>query len=139
MLVFKKSSFKCLQNQGILATLFTTSRTVLYFACIFMLNGKQLLNKTDTQNVPKKCLVTLRMTRVFINVWMNMVVLLLKFSWSWYKLAMNWKTVNTYRTFRIEFKEWLCPQWLSTPGSLTDSSINLGGRNKGFLMVPSFP
>ena len=108
---FKKTSFKCLQNQGFLAILFTTSRTVLYFTGIFMLNGKQLLNKTDKQNFPQKCLFTLRMTRVFINVWMNMVVLLLNFSWSRYKVGMNWKTVITSRSFRIEFREWLCPHF----------------------------
>ena len=28
---------------------------------------------------------------------------------------------------------------ISTPGSLTDSSMNLGSRIKGFLMVPNFP
>ena len=26
-----------------------------------------------------------------------------------------------------------------TTGSLTDGSMNLGGRNEGFLMVPNFP
>ena len=64
MLVFKNTSFKCLQNQGILATLFTTSRTVFYtyFTGIFMLNGKQLLNKTDTQNFSQNCLFTVRMS-----------------------------------------------------------------------------
>ena len=108
MLFFKKTLLKCLQNQGILATLFTTSRTVLYFTGIFMLNGKQLLNKTVTENFPQKCLFTLRMIRVFINVWMNMVVLLPKFSWSRYKVGMNWKIVNTSRIFLIEFREWTC-------------------------------
>ena len=44
-----------------------------------MLNGRQLLNKTDTQIFPQKCLFTLRMIGVFINVWMNMVLLLPKF------------------------------------------------------------
>ena len=34
---------------------------------------------------------------------MKMVVLLPKFSWSWYKVGMNWKTVNTSRIFHIEF------------------------------------
>ena len=58
----------CVQNQGILATLFTTSRTVLYLTGTFMLIGKQLLNKSDTQNFPQKCLFTHRMTRVCINV-----------------------------------------------------------------------
>ena len=38
-----------------------------------------------------------------------MVVLLPKVSWSQYKAGMNWKTVNTFRIFRIEFREWLCP------------------------------
>ena len=66
-----------------------------------MLNGKQLLNKTDTQNFPQKCLFTLRMIAGFINVWMNMVVLLPKFSWSQYK-----DTHNTSRIFFIEFREW---------------------------------
>ena len=66
-----------------------------------MLNGKQLLNKTDTQNFPQKCLFTLRMITGFINVWMNMVVLLPKFSWSQYK-----DTHNTSRIFFIEFREW---------------------------------
>ena len=53
-----------MQNQGILATLFTTSRTVFYtyFTGIFMLNGKQLLNKTDTQNLSQNCLFTVRMS-----------------------------------------------------------------------------
>ena len=83
--VFKKTSFKCLQGQGILATEFTTSRTLLYFIGIFMLNGKQLLNKIDVQNFPQKCLFTLKMIRVFIHVWLNLVVLLPKFSWSQYK------------------------------------------------------
>ena len=53
MLVFKKTYFECLENQGILATLFTICRTVLYFTGIFMLNGKQLLNNNDTQIFPK--------------------------------------------------------------------------------------
>ena len=53
-----------MQNQGILATLFTTSRTVfyIYFTGIFMLNGKQLLNKTDTQNFSQNHLFTVRMS-----------------------------------------------------------------------------
>ena len=111
-----------MQNQGILATLFTTSRTVFYtyFTGIFMLNGKQLLNKTDKQNFPQKCLFTLRMTRVFINVWMNMMVLLPKFSWSRYKVGMNWKTVNSSRIFCIKFRSDFA--YIFTPGSLTNSS-----------------
>ena len=28
---------------------------------------------------------------------------------------------------------------ISTPESLTASSMNMGSRNKGFLMVPNFP
>ena len=96
---FKKTSFKCLQNQGFLATLFTTSRTVLYFTGIFMLNGKQLLNKTNTQ----KCWSTLRMARVLINVLVNMVVLLPNFSWSRCKVGINWKTVNTSRIYILYF------------------------------------
>ena len=76
---FKKTSFKCLQNQGFLATLFTTSRTVLYFTGIFMLNGKQFLNKTYKIS-PKNIFFTLRMIRVFVNISLNMVVFLPKFS-----------------------------------------------------------
>ena len=34
-----------------------------------MLNGKQLLNNTDIQNFPQKCLFILRMIGVFINVY----------------------------------------------------------------------
>ena len=60
-----------------------------------------------------------------------------KFSWSWYKIGMNWKTINTSRIFHIELRDWLCPHF--TTGSLTDGSMNLGGRNEGFLMVPNFP
>ena len=76
-----------------------------YILLVFSCWMENLLNKSDT----KKCLSTLRMKRVFINVWMNKMVLLLKVSWSGYKVGMNWKTVNPFRTFRIEFREWLCP------------------------------
>ena len=79
VLVFQKTSFKCFRNQGILVIEFTISQTILYFAGIFMLNGKQLLNKTNTQTFPKKYLFALRIIRVFINVWMKMMVLLPKF------------------------------------------------------------
>ena len=34
---------------------------MLYFTGIFMLNGKQLLNKADIKNFHKRCLFTLRM------------------------------------------------------------------------------
>ena len=53
VLVFQKTSFKCFRNQGILVIEFTISQTILYFAGIFMLNGKQLLNKTNTNVSPK--------------------------------------------------------------------------------------
>ena len=109
-----------------------------YILPVFLHWMGKLLNKTDTQNFPQKCLFTLRMTGVFINVWMNMVVLLRKFSWSWYKVGMNWRTSNTSRTFCIEFRERLFAH-ISSPGSLTDNSMNLGSIKKGFLMVPNFP
>ena len=82
---FKRTSFKSLWGQGILGTWFTTGRTELFFTGIFMLNEKQLLYKTDVQNFSKKGLFTRRMKRVFISVWLNLLVLLPKFSWSWFK------------------------------------------------------
>ena len=68
VLTSKKISFKCLRGQRTLGTQFTTSRTALWFTCIFMLNQKQLLNKTGAQNFLKKCLFTLRMIIVFENI-----------------------------------------------------------------------
>ena len=123
-----------MQGQGILAAEFTTSRTVLYFTGIFMLNGKQLFNKTDVQNFPPKCLFTLKMIRVFIHVWLNPVVLLPKFSWSQYKgrpESLIPETVNTFRMFRIEFREWLCPHFYCR---VTDWwQYQLGWRKQGSL------
>ena len=58
--------FKCLRNQGILDTLFTTSRTVLYFYSYFYAEWK-IVVKIFTKKLPQKCLFTLRMTRVFIK------------------------------------------------------------------------
>ena len=43
------------------------------------------LKKTGGQNFLQKCLFTLRMIQVFINVLLNQVVLYPKFSWSQYK------------------------------------------------------
>ena len=62
---------------------------------------------------------------------------MMKFSWSWYKLAWIEKQLIPpgYLVLNCESDF----AHISNPGSLTDSSMNLGGRNKGFLMVPNFP
>ena len=51
-----------------------------------------LLNKTDVQNFPQKYLFTLRTIWVFINVWLNLVVLFPNFSWSRWKGQLEWKS-----------------------------------------------
>ena len=136
MLVFKKTSFTCSWNQGILAPLLTTSRTVLYFTGVFMLKGKQLLNKTDTQNFPQKCLFTLRMTRVFLSEWIW---------WNFYQnfhdhdTRLAWIEKQLIPTGHFILNSESDFAHISTPASMTDSSMNLGNRNKGFLVVPNFP
>ena len=102
-----------------------------------MLNGKQLLHT----NVPQKCLFTLRMIRGYINVWMNMVVLLLKFSWSQYK-----DTHNTSRIFFIEFREWLCPHfyhrvtdwWQYEPGRQKQGFLNGAKFSRKLCVLKTF-
>ena len=131
---FKKHLLKWLWNQGILATLFTTIRTVLYFTGVFMLNGKQLLNKPDTQNFPPKCLFTLRMTNFYkcLNeydvTFTEIFMITIK---CWHELKNS--------QYGKDILHWIQRVTLPTFLPQCDSSMNLGSRNKGFLMVPNFP
>ena len=109
--------------------------SVLYFTGIFILNGKQLLNKSDIPKFYPK-MFTLRMIRVFIKTSLNMVILLPKCSWSRYKVVMNRKTIPPgYLALNSEGDY----AHISTTRSLTDGNMNLGGGNKSFLMVSNFP
>ena len=111
-------------------------RSMLYFTDIFILNEKQLLNKSDITIFYPKCLFTLRMIRVFIKTSLNMVVLLPKCSWSRYKVVMNRKTIPPgYLALNSEGDY----AHISTTRSPADGNMNLGGGNKSFLMVSNFP
>ena len=54
----------------------------------------------------------------------------IKFSWLWYKVGINWKTIITSRIFCIEFREWLCPHFYH---KVTDWLQHEPGRWKEFL------
>lgn len=91
------------------------------------------LSKTDPQNFPRKCLFTLRMIRNFINVWMNLVVLLSTAqgpaSITKHSIPPEYFVLNSESGFTH----------FSTTGSLTKDNTEYGSENKDLLKVPNFP
>ena len=121
---------KYLQNHGILVTKFTTCRTILHYASI-MLN-EQLsmffsyfycfqvkvihykkegwnvtpLHKTSVQWILQEHVFTLSMVRVFINVWLKLVVLNFTEIFVIKKQGKEWKETQLQylNIFNIWFK-----------------------------------
>ena len=57
--------------------------------------------------------------------------------WWRYKVGINWKTVNTSRTFCIQFREWFCPHFYHR---VTDWwQYEPGWQKWGFLDGSKFP
>ena len=126
---------KCLQNQGLLAIQFITSRTVLYSNYTVMLNKQlfvflmatinvTLLNKTKILGFPKKLSLLSGSFTVFVHFWLILVALFTNFSWS----------------ISIGRHECICSGYapIPTTDTVPKDTMKLDRKNIAFLEMPNF-
>ena len=85
-----------------------------------------VIKHTDIHSFPQN--IELLMVRVFINVWLMLVVFLSNFYDHDARVSMKGKTSSL-----------LAPIPQATTGTLGDGNMELGSEDMGFLNVPNFP
>ena len=95
------------------------------------------LNKSGVLRFPQKRLFTLRMIKVFIDVWMKLVALSPNVPWSRNKGRHERKICqNLQSNFELN-SQLLCSH--APTGTVTDGNMELGKGNIDFVTVSNFP